>query len=82
MPVTWRREWLRSAVQPPLKQYKHTSRPVGSSWIYVSIVLQSPSEIPTIESKHWVQSSRYTDWFGLGGRSSVKHVNTLLRGDQ
>jgi hypothetical protein len=26
----------------------------------------------TIESKHWVQSSRYTAWFGPGGRSSVK----------
>jgi hypothetical protein len=25
----------------------------------------------TIESKHCVQSSRYTDWFGPGGRSSV-----------
>jgi hypothetical protein len=30
----------------------------------------SMSSILTIESKHCVQSSRYTDWLGPGARSS------------
>ena len=32
---------------------------------------EQKGRIPTIESKHCVQSSRYTDWFGLGAWSSV-----------
>ena len=31
----------------------------------------SVSSVPTMESKHCVQSSRYTDWFGPGARSSL-----------
>lgn len=31
----------------------------------------SMSSVLAMESKHCVQSSRYTDWFGLGAWSSV-----------
>jgi hypothetical protein len=43
---------------------------VLSSWLTIG-ALRVSRKAPTIESKHWVQSSRYTDCVGPGGRSSV-----------
>jgi hypothetical protein len=42
------------------------------SFLSVAKALQSYGTGLTIESKHCVQSSRYTDCVGPGGRSSIK----------
>lgn len=59
---------------PSIKAREAHVQPIGIILLHVNGVLHGRSApLLTIESKHCVQSSRYTAWSGRGGRRAMEY---------